>query len=50
MSLLDHLETEMAGIEARRDLARLYQPCGFAQDLAVMRATFSNGSSVNAPE
>jgi GntR family transcriptional regulator/MocR family aminotransferase len=41
MSLLDRIETELAGIEPRHDLARLYQLCRFAQYLAVMRAPFS---------
>src|SRR5258707_753738 len=41
MSRLDHLETERAGTEGRHALARLYQLCGFTQDLAVMRALFS---------
>src|SRR5512138_951541 len=36
MRLLDRLERKMPWVEAGHDLARLYQPCGFAQDFAVM--------------
>jgi hypothetical protein len=40
MSLLDHLDTDMAGIEARHDLACLYQPAGLAKNFSVMRVPF----------
>jgi len=41
MSLLDRIETEMAGIEARHDLARLYQLCGFAHCRRGLSTSFS---------